>query len=91
MRSLIPLILTLLTACATAAPAVEDARCSAEGTETFLGQRGSSEIGAAIMRATHSSTLRWAPPGAMLTMDFSPGRVTVRLGPDGKVTAIDCG
>jgi hypothetical protein len=27
----------------------------------------------------------------MLTMDFSPSRVTVRLGPDGKIAAVNCG
>jgi len=43
------------------------------------------------MRATNSAVLRWAPPGYMLTMDFSASRVTVRLGPDYKVTAINCG
>ena len=43
------------------------------------------------MRATHAAVLRWAPPGYMMTMDFRADRVTVRLGPDGKVTAINCG
>jgi hypothetical protein len=27
----------------------------------------------------------------MMTMEFSPSRVTVRTGPDGKITAINCG
>jgi hypothetical protein len=65
--------------------------CNASGTEHFIGQQGTSQTGAEIMRATNSAVLRWAPPGFMLTMDFSPSRVTVRLGPEGKVTAIDCG
>ena len=43
------------------------------------------------MRASNAAVLRWAPPGAMLTMDYREDRVTVRLGPDGKVSAIDCG
>jgi len=79
-----------LVACATT-PAETPLACQASGADQFIGQPGTSETGAAIMHATHSSVLRWAPPGTMLTMDFSPMRVTVRLGPDGKVTAINCG
>ena len=88
----------ILFACATA-PAeqppihgqVPGYTCNAAGTDQFIGQPATSESGAAIMRATHSATLRWAPPGMMMTMEFSPSRVTVRTGPDGKITAINCG
>jgi hypothetical protein len=97
MRNLVLLSLALLPACA-AAPAepvvhgqVPGHICDAAGTERFVGQPGTSETGAAILRATHSATLRWAPPGYMLTMDFSASRVTVHLGPDYKVTDIKCG
>jgi type IV pilus biogenesis protein CpaD/CtpE len=94
MRKIVPLAL-LLAGCATTPPATNGAvpgqSCTAAGIDHFIGQQGSSETGAAIMRATHSAVLRWAPPGYMLTMDFRADRVTVRLGPDGKVTAIDCG
>jgi hypothetical protein len=43
------------------------------------------------MQATGAAVLRWAPPGAALTMDYREGRVTVHLGPDGKITEIKCG
>ena len=82
--------LPLLAGCATM-PESRGFTCSASGSEGFIGQFGDGEAGAAIMRATHSSVLRWAPPGVMLTMDYSPKRVTVRLGPDRKITAINCG
>jgi Peptidase inhibitor I78 family len=65
--------------------------CNAEGSNQLIGQAATSETGAAILKATNSRVLRWAPPGVMLTMDFSPSRVTVRLGPDDKVMAINCG
>ena len=90
MRRLFFVAPVILAACATA-PAEPTLTCQASGSDRFIGQPGTSETGAAIMRVTHSSVLRWAPPGTMLTMDFSPMRVTVRLGPDGKVTAINCG
>lgn len=94
MREFALLSPLLMTACVTQPPVHTEAPgaiCNAAGTDSFIGQAGSSETGAAILRATHSATLRWAPPGIMLTMDFSPSRVTVRLGPDGRVTAISCG
>jgi hypothetical protein len=97
MRSLTLLSLVPLAACSTA-PAqpvvhgeVPGRICDAKGSERFIGQAGTSATGAAILRATHSAVLRWAPPGYMLTMDFSASRVTVRLGPDYKVTNISCG
>ena len=97
MRSIFVIAIAGLTACATVAPEsnvhgrVPGRICNAAGTESFIGQPGTSETGAAILAATHSANLRWAPPGYMLTMDFSASRVTVRLGPDYKVTAINCG
>jgi hypothetical protein len=66
-------------------------KCKAAGTDRFIGQPGTLETGAAIMRATKAAVLRWAPTGTMLTMDYSENRVTVRLGPDRRVTAINCG
>jgi hypothetical protein len=97
MRKAILLASALLGACSTVSPesnvhgTVPGSICNAEGTNNFIGQPGNSETGAAIMKATNSAILRWAPPGYMLTMDFSASRVTVRLGPDYKVTAINCG
>jgi len=97
MRRAILLASALLGACSTVSPesnvhgTVPGSICNAEGTNNFIGQPGNSETGAAIMKATNSAILRWAPPGYMLTMDFSASRVTVRLGPDYKVTAINCG
>jgi hypothetical protein len=98
MRKLLWLSPALLAACATTQPAgipvrgeVPGHTCDAAGTERFIGQPGNNETGAAILRATNSATLRWAPPGYMLTMDFSPSRVTVRLDPAYKITAINCG
>lgn len=95
MREVLLFAPLLLAACAAAGPPVPGGTpsraCSAAGTDRFLGQPGTSETGSAILKATNSTQLRWAPPGTMLTMDYSPSRVTVRLGPDGRVIAINCG
>ena len=95
MRSLFLTASHFLAGCATTTPAVHGETpghiCNAERTDHFIGQQRTSETGAAIMHATHAAMLRWAPLGYMLTMDFRADRVTVRLGPDSKVVAINCG
>ena len=97
MRKLLLIAPVALTACATA-PTEPVAHgnspghiCTADNTDQFLGQAGTSETGGAILQASHAATLRWAPPGYMLTMDFRADRVTVTLGPDYKITKINCG
>lgn len=97
MRSLILVAPAVLAACATAPaePVVHGETpghiCTADNTDQFLGQAGTGETGAAILRATHAAVLRWAPPGYMMTMDFRADRATVTLGPDYKITKINCG
>jgi len=95
MRRLTFFSALLLAACAAAQPPVHGVtpghKCEAAGTGPFIGQAATSALAAAIMRETHSAVIRWAPPGVMLTMDFREDRVTVRIGPDRKVTAINCG
>ena len=97
MRRAILLVPVLLGACAAVPPqpsvhgTVPGRICNAAGTDSFIAQQGTSESGAAILEATNSAILRWAPPGAMMTMDYSASRVTVRLDDANKITAINCG
>ena len=97
MRKIALLAPALLAACANvpAEPIVHGATpghtCQTEGTDRFIGQPGTSETGAAILKASNAAVLRWAPPGTMLTMDYSADRVTVSLGADYKITRIKCG
>ena len=97
MRNLLLTAAVLLVACSTvsADPPIHGVtpghKCEAAGTDRFIGERGTSESGAAIVRATNAAVLRWAPPGVMLTMDFREDRVTVHLDRNGKITAIKCG
>ena len=92
MRKLAALIAIALCGCATVSKdAGAHAVCDAVGSAQFVGQASTSETGAAILAATHSTILRWATPGMMMTMEFNASRVTVRLGPDGKVAAVNCG
>ena len=97
MRSFILPVVASLAACTTAPaePVIHGETpghtCDATGTDHFLGQTGNSESGAAILKATHSANLRWAPPGYAITMDFRADRVTVTLDPAYKITRINCG
>lgn len=98
MRKLVLLVPALASAACSTVPAQTPVhgvtpghQCQADGAARFVGQPATSETGAAIMRATGAAVLRWAPPGVMLTMDFREDRVTVRTGPDGKITEIRCG
>ena len=69
----------LLAACAAAQVPVHGVtpghKCQLAAIERFVGHAATAELGEAIMR----------------TMDYREDRVTVRLGPDHKVTAINCG
>lgn len=69
--------------------APEDA-CRAEPGQRFLGQRATSETGAAIMRATYSTRIRWVPPRTAVTMEYAFGRVTVSYDDDYRITAVSC-
>lgn len=97
MRKLLLIAPAAIAACSTAPPepAVHGEtpghECKADGTDHFLGRPGNSETGAAILRETHAATLRWAPPATMMTMEYRADRVTVSLGPDNKITKINCG
>jgi len=95
MRKLVFLAPTLLAACAATQPLVHGVTpghsCHARTPGEFVGHPATSETGAAILSATHAAVLRWAPPGVMLTMDYREDRVTVRIGPDGRISAVSCG
>jgi hypothetical protein len=106
MRRVFLLSPALLAACAANSPAQDNRgppqptpvhgvtpghKCRTAGTSQFIGKPGTSKTGAAIKRVTRAAVLRWAPPGYMLTMDYREDRVTVYLGPDRKITKINCG
>ena len=85
-----------LAACATAAADGEpptrqpEQSCRTEPGQRFVGQRASAELGAAIMRATGATRLRWVPPRTAVTMDFAYDRVTVSYDDDYRITTISC-
>lgn len=97
MHKLLGAVPIVMTACATVSTGTPvhgvtpGHACSTDATAKFIGQPATQESGDAILRASNAAVVRWAPPGVMLTMDFREDRVTVRTGPDGRITAISCG
>jgi hypothetical protein len=92
---MLPAASILLAACAATQPQVHGVtpghRCSINSPTAFAGQPATAQTGAAILAASHAAVLRWAPPGVMLTMEYREDRVTVRIGPDGRITSLSCG
>ncbi len=65
--------------------------CSGTRLAAFQGRPATSTLGAEILAASGAATLRWVPEGTMITMEFSPSRVTVRLDAQGRVASVTCG
>lgn len=100
MRSSLALIALMLTSCASTAAApsipVHGATsgyvCSNAGLERFVGQPATAELGAEMLRVSGARIIRWVRVGEMITMDYSPERLTVRLGPGNRfITKVSCG
>lgn len=64
--------------------------CHAEAAQPFVGQIASSETGAAMLKATGASVLRWVPPRTAVTMMYMSGRLTVSYDDDMKITRVSC-
>jgi len=91
--SALPLLLT--AACThphkPASPVPSDAQCHADRVQDLIGQPRSDAIGEKARAKAGAGVIRWIPMGAMVTMDYRFDRLDLRLGPDGKITAITCG
>lgn len=84
-----------LSACATTggeepASSPTQAECKAEAGQSFVGQKATGEVGAALIKATGARTLRWVPPRTAVTMDFRPDRLTVSYDDDMVIERVSC-
>ena len=87
-----------LSACATAAAPPEPrvgggsgSVCRSDGLGQFVGQPATQALGADMLRVSGARILRWVGHGMMITMEFSPERLTVHLTPDNRVERANCG
>ena len=96
MRSLALLAMLAMSACAATPPAGEvpghqGRTCHGAGLAGFVGQPATQQLGADMLRVSGARTIRWVAHGMMVTMEFSPERLTVQLTADGRVERANCG
>ena len=65
--------------------------CTPAPAQKLVGQKATQALGAEALRLTGAKQLRWAPPGAILTMDYRRDRVTVGYDEGMVVTSVRCG
>lgn len=65
--------------------------CRNEGLAQFVGQPASQDRGARMLAQSGARTIRWVPKGAIITMEFSPDRLTVMLDGSNRVESARCG
>ena len=97
MRTAIAASATLaLAACTIAqsdatADAAPPGTCRNEGLAQFTGQAASQELGQRMLAASGARAIRWVAHGMMVTMEFSPDRLTVYLDQSNRVERASCG
>jgi hypothetical protein len=93
MRKFLMLAPLAVAGCATAAPPPPPApaQCRSESLGQFVGQPATQQLGADMLSTSGARNLRWVGHGMMVTMDFSPERLTVWLTADNRVERANCG
>jgi len=91
-----PLLLGSCAAAESSVPPADgasgDSACTTSAAlESFVGQPASAELGSRLMAASRATKLRWVPYGAVITMDYSPNRLTVRLDQQNRIISATCG
>ena len=65
--------------------------CTAAPAQKLIGQTATQTLGAEALRLSGAKVLRWAPPRALLTMDYRMDRVTVGYDERMVVRSVRCG
>lgn len=84
----------LLSACAAPPPGMNEPAgglCRPGSADRFVGQAATAELGSEMLAASGARQLRWVPHGGIITMEFSPNRLTVRLDQANRVESATCG
>ncbi len=69
----------------------EGGSCTTAGTDSYLGQRATTEIGTAIRTRTGAGIFQWVPPETAVTMDYRQDRVRVSYDRAMTITKVSCG
>ena len=85
----------MITACAAPPPPGMNepagGLCRPRSADRFVGQAATAELGSAMLAASGARQLRWVPHGGIITMEFGPSRLTVRLDQANRVESANCG
>jgi hypothetical protein len=69
----------------------DDNACGADKLDRWLNVLPTDEVKAAISEAVGERPIRYYTQGDPITMDFSPARLNVELGEDGRIKLFRCG
>ena len=92
-------ILLAVTACATnppadAAPPVHGGTgggtCDPTNIQQFVGQEATADLRTRMKQVSGASIIRIVPPGTVITMEYSPQRLTVYTDANNRVEKISC-
>ncbi len=65
-------------------------KCDATNIQQFVGQQRSEEVEQKMLAVSGAATVRWAPFGTAVTMEFRADRLTAFLDEANKISRISC-
>ena len=65
-------------------------RCTQAVLAKYIGKPKSGLVARRMRHATGAKSVRWVPVGTMVSMIYQNDRLTVRLGPDHRITQASC-
>lgn len=65
--------------------------CDDRALGSFVGQLPDQDTSLKLMGFARARALRWVPHGGVVTMDYSPHRLTVQLDAQGRIASAKCG
>lgn len=69
----------------------DDSSCGADKLDRWLNVLPTDDVKASISEMVGERPIRYYTQGDPITMDFSPARLNVELGPDGRIKLFRCG
>lgn len=103
MRACVAGGLLLMTMACTPLPPAEPAEeqvpvhgetgyvCNAAPAQPLVGRQATGEVGAEALRLSGARTIRWMPPGAVVTMDYREDRLNIELDAGNRIARLRCG
>jgi hypothetical protein len=65
--------------------------CNVAKAKRLVGRKRSPALEAEALRLTGAGSVRWIPLGAMVTMDYRPDRLNLRLDRRSRILSVNCG